>query len=38
VLGDCVHGRGDERSLEGDALRDRGIEGDIGGREAWRLC
>jgi hypothetical protein len=38
VLSDCVHGRRDERSLEGDALCDRGIEGDIGGREAWRLC
>ena len=34
VLSDCVHGRRDERSLEGDALCDRGIEGDIGGREA----
>ena len=34
VLSDCVHGRGDERSLEGDALCDRSVESDIGGREA----
>ena len=34
VISDCVHGRGDERSLEGDALCDRSVESDIGGREA----
>ena len=34
VFSDSVHGRGDEWGLEGNALRDRGIEGDIGGREA----
>jgi hypothetical protein len=35
VLGNCVHGRGDKGRLEGDALRDWGVEGDIGGREAY---
>ena len=34
MLSDRVHGRGDERSLEGDALCDRSVESDIGGREA----
>jgi hypothetical protein len=34
VLGDSVHGRRDEGRLERDALRDRGIKGDFGGREA----
>jgi hypothetical protein len=34
VLGDCVHGRGDEGRLYGNALRDRGIEVDIYGGEA----
>jgi hypothetical protein len=29
-----VHGRGDEGRLEGDALRDGGVERDFGGREA----
>jgi len=35
VFGDGVHGRGDKWRLEGDALRDRGVEGDIDGREAY---
>jgi hypothetical protein len=34
VLGDCVHGRRDKGSLERDALRDGGVEGDFGGGEA----
>lgn len=34
VLGDRVHGGGDEGGLERDALRDGGIEGDVGGGEA----
>ena len=37
VLGDCVHGRRDKRRLQGDTLRDRGIEDDIGGGKACRL-
>jgi hypothetical protein len=34
VFGDRVHGRGHKGSLEGDALRDRGIKIDINGGEA----
>lgn len=34
VFGDRVHGRGDEGRLEGNALRNRGIEVDLDGREA----
>jgi len=37
VLGNSVHGRGDEGCLEGDALRDWGVEGDFGGREAYGM-
>jgi hypothetical protein len=35
VLGDSVHGRGQEGSLQGDALGNRGVQADIGGREAY---
>lgn len=35
VLGDGVHGRGQKRSLQGDALGNRGVQADIGGREAY---
>jgi hypothetical protein len=34
VFGNRVHGRGDKRRLERDALRDRGVERDIDGGEA----
>ena len=34
VLGDGIHGRGDQGHLEGDALGDGGIEGDGRGGEA----
>jgi hypothetical protein len=34
VFGDCVHGRGDKWRLEGYALCDGSVEGNIDGREA----
>ena len=34
VLGDGVHGRRDERSLQGDSLGDRSVERHGAGREA----
>jgi hypothetical protein len=34
VFGDCVHGRGDKGRLDGNALRDWGIEVDINGGKA----
>ena len=36
VLSDRVHGRRDEGSLEGDALGDGGVEGDIDSGKAYR--
>ena len=35
VFGDCVHGRGNEGRLEGDALRDGSVKVDIDGGEAY---
>jgi len=35
VLGDSVHGRREEGSLEGDALGDGRVKGDLVGGEAW---
>jgi hypothetical protein len=35
VLGDGVHGGGEEGSLEGDALSDGRVKGDLVGGEAW---
>lgn len=34
VLGDGVHGRGKKRSLQRDTLGHRGVQSDLGGREA----
>lgn len=33
VLGDSIHRGGEKRRLQGDALRNRGVQGDIRGRE-----